>query len=246
MILSSNSCHYLDNRILITLYITHKCNFVCHYCYDKKNRNNKDMSIDNIKLLLENIKLTIPDREFQIHVIGGEPTQHPYFEEILLLLNTYDFIKEIWVTTNGTFDIKKLINIKNILGEKLLIITSFHPGNKSHNIEFYEDIFTKYKENNFKANIPFMLDTNINFDLLIEYYNRLNVFGFEVRTCTLEPTTKYVYEEKYNDWINDTFFETNRFLEITYEDNSKKNIPLSEIYKTYPNPFLGWYRYFKP
>lgn len=236
-IIKSESCHYVDNRILITIYITHKCNYSCHYCYDAKNRTSKNMLISELQLFLKNYELCV-NKECQVHLIGGEPTLHPEFEKICYLCNTYDFIKEVWVTTNGSYNTEKWKLIHSVLKEKLLIITSYHPSNPL-GIEYYMKYFNELKSNNIRANIPFMLDTRYDFETLIEQYNSLNIFGYELRTCTLEPTSKYPIEDKYFDWVNTTFFDTNRFLDITYEDGHKEKIPLSTIYKTEPNMFFG-------
>jgi len=237
MIIKSESCHYVDNKILITIYITHRCNFSCHYCYDTKNRKNKDITLDELRLFFMNYKLTY-NKKCQIHLIGGEPTLHKDFIKFCQLCSEQSFVDEVWVTTNGSLEKETWLEIKNILNEKLLIITSYHPSNRL-GLQYYIDLFDFFKQNNFRVNIPFMLDINSDFEELINQYNTLNQFGYEVRTNTLEPFNKYPYDNKYLEWIKSTYFETNRFLKITFSDTSEKQVPLSEVYKTEPNMFLG-------
>lgn len=236
MIIKSESIHYTDNRILITIYITHECNFNCSYCYDMINRGRRNIKLKELELFFNNYKLICGD-ECQIHLIGGEPTLHKDFIEICNLCNSFDFIKEVWVTTNGSYNKDKWLKIKEVLGDKLLVITSYHPSNRL-GFQHYVDLFNFFKQHNFRANIPFMLDTHTNFGELINQFDILKQIGYEVRTCTLEPSSVYKYDEKYNEWIKNTYFETNRFLSLTFSDGTTKQIPLSEVYKL-PNMFIG-------
>lgn len=83
--------------------ITNYCNLKCNYCFadDMIKETNKTMSLDNYIKVLK--YLTEQNYEQRIGIIGGEPTLHPQFKEILIesnqcaMANKIDFI----LFTNG-------------------------------------------------------------------------------------------------------------------------------------------------
>lgn len=77
------------------------CNLSCSYCFARNtySMNKKYITLNNFKLALDFI---LKDNEELIGLIGGEPTLHPKFYEILELLNCDERVKNILLFTNGT------------------------------------------------------------------------------------------------------------------------------------------------
>lgn len=75
--------------------ITSKCNNRCGYCYDMGNAN-RDVSIQELQKIFNLIKdLSVPN----VILIGGEPTLHKDFIEILRIANS---VSNPSIITNGT------------------------------------------------------------------------------------------------------------------------------------------------
>lgn len=83
--------------------ITNYCNLKCSYCFanDMINESHKTMSIENYIKILK--YLTEQNKENNIGIIGGEPTLHPQFKNILIESNQCGIANNVNFTlfTNG-------------------------------------------------------------------------------------------------------------------------------------------------
>lgn len=110
--------------------INNYCNLKCSYCFadDMIQENNKNMSIENYIKILK--YLTEQNKEHRIGIIGGEPTLHPNFKEILIESNQCAIANDVTfiLFTNGIEleqyipyigeNIKILINCNNLFNSK--------------------------------------------------------------------------------------------------------------------------------
>ena len=93
--------------------ITHRCNERCSFCYDWKNKDNKeDLSIEYWKEVCKRL----PNRTM-FRILGGEPTLHPQFFEFLEIAHKYGHITT--VSSNGIKFrdedfVKKMVKYKTI------------------------------------------------------------------------------------------------------------------------------------
>lgn len=74
--------------------LTEYCNLKCPYCFanqmiDESNENNKNITIEQLQFILKWLTPTASKKDFQVGLIGGEPTLHPNFKEILLIMNNF-------------------------------------------------------------------------------------------------------------------------------------------------------------
>ncbi len=76
--------------------LTSKCNLQCIHCYQQVFENDKCLTFNRLKAIVDNAK---ENGFFRICLTGGEPLLHPDFFRILSYLNTMNFIIEIY--TNG-------------------------------------------------------------------------------------------------------------------------------------------------
>lgn len=117
---------------MANLMITKQCNLHCEYCFANEfvGNDNKDiMTMETFKELLDFI---FADKtESTVGFIGGEPTLHPDFSEMLNIVRMDERIKGITVYTNGlcldkyigVLDDEKihlLINCNDLQYDKLL------------------------------------------------------------------------------------------------------------------------------
>lgn len=110
--------------------ITNYCNLKCPYCFadDMICEKNKTMNIEDYVKILK--YLTETNKEHHIGIIGGEPTLHPQFKEILIESNHCGITNNVNFTlfTNGIEleqyipyigdKIKILINCNNLFDIK--------------------------------------------------------------------------------------------------------------------------------
>lgn len=99
------------------------CQFKCTYCYYgpfKSTTNYTTLS----KLILKKLsQITDPTK---ITLLGGEPSLHPEFHDVVSTLYEMDHIKEISIVTNFEMPLdfwQKLYNFS----DKVKIVISFHP-----------------------------------------------------------------------------------------------------------------------
>lgn len=97
---------------MANIILTYKCNLKCSYCFANEfvNKSNEEITIDNFKLALEFIK---KDGSKKLGLIGGEPTLHPDFKEILNILKKDKSIENVVIYTNGTYIDKFVDDIKD-------------------------------------------------------------------------------------------------------------------------------------
>ena len=175
---------YDDNIILFRWDITDICQYDCSYCYALNNQlvsSNKEKHNNIIKLVLNKIK-TIKE-DFEIELVGGEPTMYDKLEEVLSFLNDFEFCKKIILVSNYykeneyfenlvkykklffTFSyyleydnkfINKLNNIK-IIEDRITITVNIHDNKKYSNK--INDIINYINSTNFKFDINFLFNS---------------------------------------------------------------------------------------
>ncbi len=114
---------YSENDIYISFETTRQCNMSCDYCYNKHVLTTKPD--DNILIYkffiykLKKILLENKDLNFELDILGGEPSIAPLTVEYINTVNDFkcNNVKFISLTTNGLVflkDYKKIKNINNI------------------------------------------------------------------------------------------------------------------------------------
>lgn len=88
---------------LVDLKITDYCGFGCAFCYQGSTKTGKHATLDSI---LNAVDDCVDNQVFEIAIGGGEPTQHPKFEEILKYCRN-EKIQANFTTKNGKFLVKK-------------------------------------------------------------------------------------------------------------------------------------------
>jgi radical SAM protein with 4Fe4S-binding SPASM domain len=84
----------LDCRIILT----EKCNASCKHCFNADARHGKSMDVDKFMDFVTTNQHNL--KHLQLKIMGGEPTIHPRFEE--LVEKASDFFLRVIIFTNGT------------------------------------------------------------------------------------------------------------------------------------------------
>ena len=102
--------------------ITEECNYRCSYCFlAKKGYKKQYCTIEQAKNAIKHIALA--DRSsYQVSLLGGEPTLHPEFAEIIKLFcdNIGNKLERISLISNGNIS-EKAIDAINEASDKTLI-----------------------------------------------------------------------------------------------------------------------------
>jgi hypothetical protein len=171
-----SDCIYHRSLDCVEIDITYKCNLKCHNCNRSCDIINSDdvFEINQIRKFLENS--VINNKIWRrIRLLGGEPTLHPDFLEILKLIYQYKIKhnKELLIeitTNNISIETKELL--------KIYFIKSNVVVNISYKTDFYLDEFVNiynapidnsyFKEDNFEAGCVISQNCGIG----------LNLYGF--------------------------------------------------------------------
>lgn len=78
------------------IYITERCNAKCKNCFNANSRSNSEMAKEDF---LELCKFLRANKITQVKIMGGEPTVHPDFVEIIETAQTY--FDRVTIFTNG-------------------------------------------------------------------------------------------------------------------------------------------------
>ena len=91
----------------IRVYITEKCNANCPNCFNANYRSDKEMSTADFSDLCKYLKSNGFDH---LKIMGGEPTLHKDFSEIIKI--AHDSFDSISIFTNGLIDSVKNISLR--------------------------------------------------------------------------------------------------------------------------------------
>ncbi len=250
---------FKSNSCIINIVLNFNCNNTCKYCFinDIKSDVKKSslyVEARKLKLFFDNVKELkyFKNKDIEIILTGGEPTLNPDFFNILKLLDSYSFIKKVYILSNGTSNKDLYINSFNILKEKLYLLLTYHPSS-SFNLEYYLDLYKKLSElpyYKFKKGfaVLYLLDDDIE---LATHKNNIN-YIFNVLTNKNFDIENFIMNEDL--WLNyDIILKepvncNEEFIE--FYNNITKNLKIlyeNEVYNffnyknTVKNLFKGLY-----
>lgn len=87
----------------MNILLNNYCNLKCEYCFANEviAEEKQAISLEDFQWLIEFLWRSGLD---SIRLIGGEPTLHPQFADLLIEVGRHQFIKEILLFTNGTYN----------------------------------------------------------------------------------------------------------------------------------------------
>lgn len=206
--------NYCNDYNIITIILTHNCNYNCHYCYDSNNRKiKKDLFInkDFLYIFLKNYQEVFKNKKTQIEILGGEPTLHHDLLSICEMLDKFENIFFVRIISNGSADISVYENIFKILKQKLFISISIHH-------KYFQGIekFLKIKNLTDNYELKYMIDNFYSIDDILHNFNLLKDYNIN-----LNALFNVDYPIEYNELLSLAYKDENRSFEITYENNEK-------------------------
>lgn len=215
--LNASKCDICINWDFITI-----CQLHCFYCYSRKNKKNwnRIQTFSNIIKIIDSFKC---NKTIEINVLGGEPTLHPKFVNIINELCEVQNIKVVNIFTNGLLNnkLRDLNTIKN--KDKITVLHSYHPSEISPD-DFIRSIDLS---NTFKQRIHLMFPAD-------RYYSDVEKI-YTTFKKTIPVVCHYVT-------INDITRPISKNIQF-YEDEfmyNNKHFTVSEFIKHKLNYFKGW------
>ena len=153
----------------MNILLNNYCNLQCPYCFQWKvlKQKHQNITIENFKWLLNFLEKS---NEHEVRLIGGEPTLHPQFIEILQEQLFDDNIERIHIFTNGTFNeriLKQIINQNKIKKVSLLL--------NINDLSIYPN---KTLDENLKKNIKLMKLNGVQMTQGINIYDKNQDFSY--------------------------------------------------------------------
>lgn len=216
---------------MANIFLTRKCNLKCPYCFAEEfvNKENEEVTIENCKKIIDFIKKN-GNKKFGL--IGGEPTLHPNFREILKIIIEDEGIKEITIFTNGLL----LDKYKDIIfNEKFVFLINCNSPS-----DIGEKQYQKLRENiklMKKNSKKFTLGINIykqdmNFDFIFELLKIADMHT--IRISTALPNDE---KEQTND-ILENFMEMKPALFKFFKECIKNDISPFNDCNSFPECLL--------
>ncbi len=103
--------------------INEKCNLRCPYCFANEftlDKVTKNMSLEDFEYALN---FALSSGASRIGIIGGEPTLHPQFKEIMEMVIKDNRVQRVTLFTNGT-QLDKYINL--LIPEKVTALINYN------------------------------------------------------------------------------------------------------------------------
>lgn len=157
---------------MANIMINKTCNLRCPYCFANEfvNKSEDNITLENFKKAV-NFLLTGKQIKGNIGIIGGEPTIHPQFREIIKEVITNSNVKSALIFTNG-IKLDEYIDI--IMNEKIKFLI---------NLNSYNDIGTVFF-NKIINNIELLINSDKKQDvhLGLNIYSTTQDFSFFFNT----------------------------------------------------------------
>lgn len=93
----------MGNTFHIQWHITDNCNLRCKHCYQENFTNSKDLPVEKLYLIFENISefLKVKNKKLVIDLTGGEVFLYPEWRELVKKICSSIYLKHIGIITNG-------------------------------------------------------------------------------------------------------------------------------------------------
>ena len=233
---------HLIQRLYVHWDITTMCQYHCSYCYAKAEYRDKWMQLANWEkqkhVIDELSKSTLP---VFLGLLGGEPTLHPKYWELMDLL--YVFLDKhdknrVYITTNGTKDIDFFR--KHTYNKKVRFLWSYHAEEGDPKV-FLENIKVIVNKG-FRSRVNVMLHPNK------KYWQDLKDIITELDKIDVEIHPHFIYSSphktvKYSKDFYEFFAFTKKYSNkdfTFYTINNSYNYSDIEIFDNKYNQFKGW------
>ena len=158
---------------MANLYLTHKCNRGCAFCFARKVLSesgadvNELLSISDIEKLIEHFRGQLPE----LGILGGEPFLYPYFGELMELLKKNMIIPKIF--TSATDPMPKYLEEMDFRTSPVGFIVNVNVR-ESYSDAKYENLMKFFDKFHAVASLSYTIldldaDVSFLFDLIIKH-----------------------------------------------------------------------------
>lgn len=234
-----------DTNLFVDVHwqLTYNCVYNCEYCFRKNYHTDKYSSLALCMHTCNTLKNI--DKISNLTLIGGEPTLHPQFLNIIDKCKDFKNIENITIYSNG-HDKSILLNASKIEAKKCFILT-YH--SKYANIDTFIDTINALLDNNVHVHCIIMLEIGF-YDKILDFISKCNNINNENFMYSIIKIRNILYSNKYENLTTLSTKNTNlvyyKFangnIEI-YNDNDIRL--LSSMYHTftlmkcYANSFIN-------
>lgn len=227
------------------------CNYKCTYCqagygHDSTRPVSKffrDTNKRNIwKQVIKRLSV-LQNIDFEVTLVGGEPTLHPDILDILTSLKSVDNCKEIDLITNLSKQYDFFSNIADLNICKLQLIPSIHFEYFNNNIT--DKIISLSNNTNINIIPAVMLHDNMKFwNVMEKFLQELNQNNIKYSTTFIEDTVNYSanytseFFKRFDRYINNQDM-IDKF-HITTEDHTNHIVSTKDIHEKQIKMFKGW------
>lgn len=206
----------------MNIFLTKKCTNYCPYCFAQEKMTdssvNNFMSLPTFKYILDFI---CKSKVKRLNLMGGEPFIHPNIEEMIMMVNEIEAIKNVTIFSGGIISSKKIEELtKHLTPEKYFFV--FNLNNK----EDYRDNHHSQVLSNIKRLREFGLEITLSYNIYKESFNYQEIFNIcdqlrihKIRWSLAYPgikkETKFIPFTRYSA-IRDRIY---RFIMEAYEKN---------------------------
>jgi len=193
--------------------LTNVCNYECSYCNAVPGQGKLLKSNKLVPPSEQDVWRQVLDRlsirkigKFDIQILGGEPTTHPNFNDIISALTNNNNCKEIEVFTNLSKGKETLSELITTNGKKLRFIAAYHP-------EYFSQGFVKKIIDLNKISTGCVIPSiNLscdkkNWDEILEMIKVFDSNKIHFRFNFLHDVRELNYKSKYTSEFWDTFHQ---------------------------------------
>lgn len=217
--------------VSIMLYVADICNLKCNYCYNMFPRSSKIISLRQVLKFLT-MHHEVFGRQMDVLLIGGEPTLHPEFMQLLKTLHSScQFVETIDVFTNFTADLKTYLEMASL---NVNLAISYH---SCCGFDFAEKLlelshFSKIKKNVSEVSLMFEPGNSIELTKILKkiinpFRNVIKIWPLYTKLGQFE----YTIEEK----------KTFSTLEKMLSPSSFCKTIIEDVQKEYEDSHIGHY-----
>ncbi|HRW21052.1 MAG TPA: radical SAM protein [Bacteroidales bacterium] len=214
----------------MNLLLNNYCNLNCEYCFANQvmEKDKQNITIEKVFEVLSFLKNSKIDN---FSIIGGEPTLHPNFSEILDITSKQEYLKSVLIFSNGAFNKHILDSIIKLSSKKKvsLLINYNNPeiiGENVNKILLYnaKELIEKNIEVTFGLNI---FKHNQGFNYIIE---KTKEFGLKnIRWSLVVPNGIKQPEFNVREYFDNYKCEVIEFLELCRTNGIRPQVDCNNI-----------------
>lgn len=208
-----------DEKLIISVETTLGCNLRCPYCYQGLNKESKQLSDENIDLLIEYFRFVYkkaPYNELVLKILGGEPTI-VWKKTKIIIDKAYEFCKEngvllsLMLDTNGVIikDILELDTYNSLLLTIPLTYKNCHDAMRkfANGIGTYDIIIENVnKIHELKPEVTIVLRHNTDAENINDFEQYISDLNSKLNYIPIIDLS-YTTEIGDNNYINDLSYE---------------------------------------